>query len=73
MNPPEEIVQQSIDLHRKMIKEYSGVPGVHKERLEEGYQVHKLPCFEAFDERGVDVGQALCIVACGGANYVPRN
>lgn len=41
MDAPREIIENGIALHRKMIKEYSGAPGVQEQRLSEGYQVLK--------------------------------
>lgn len=39
MDPPEAIVAQGVDLHRKMIREAKGIPGVKKERFEEALTV----------------------------------
>ena len=36
---PAFIVEEAVELHRSMINEMRGVPGVKPERLEEGYQV----------------------------------
>lgn len=36
---PSFIVNEAVELHRSMINEMRGVPGVKQERLEEGYQV----------------------------------
>lgn len=53
MDPPEQIVADAIALHQKMIKEMKGVPGVRKERLQEGFDVkvrsraHRTTCKRA--------------------------
>jgi tRNA wybutosine-synthesizing protein 1 len=39
MDPPLMIVEEGIELHRKMIKECKGIPGVKKERFEEAMRV----------------------------------
>lgn len=39
MDPPREIVKTAIKLHQNMIREYSGVPGVKPERLQEAFTV----------------------------------
>jgi len=39
MDPPEMIVKDGIDLHRKMIKECNGIPGVKKDRYAEAMTV----------------------------------
>ena len=39
MDDPNMIVEGAIEMHRKMIKEYRGVPGVKPERIAEGMQV----------------------------------
>ena len=39
MDPPTELVEGAIELHRKMVKEMRGVPGVKQERFEEALQV----------------------------------
>lgn len=39
MDPPDEIVAEGIELHRRMIRECKGVPGVKKERFEEALNV----------------------------------
>lgn len=38
MDPPDVIVKTALELHVKMIREFSGVPGVKPERLAEGLQ-----------------------------------
>jgi len=38
MDAPDYIVQQAVDSHVKMVKEFSGVPGVKPARLSEGYK-----------------------------------
>lgn len=43
MDDPLTIVCGAIDNHVKMIKEYKGVPGVQAARLQEGFQVIRLP------------------------------
>ncbi|KAK9867791.1 hypothetical protein WJX84_004895 [Apatococcus fuscideae] len=39
MDDPNMIVEGAIEMHRKMIKEYRGVPGVKPERIAEGMQM----------------------------------
>ncbi|GFH20786.1 flavodoxin-like domain-containing protein [Haematococcus lacustris] len=39
MDPPGVIVGTAVELHRKMIREYAGAPGVSTERMQEGMQV----------------------------------
>lgn len=39
MDPPEMIVQQAIENHQNMIKQFKGVPGVKADRFEEGIAV----------------------------------
>merc|ERR1719199_362384 len=39
MDPPEVIVKEGIEQHRKMIRECKGIPGVKKERFEEAMTV----------------------------------
>ncbi|XP_044528972.1 S-adenosyl-L-methionine-dependent tRNA 4-demethylwyosine synthase TYW1-like [Gracilinanus agilis] len=39
MDQPDMILQQAIENHQNMIKQFKGVPGVKAERLEEGLQV----------------------------------
>jgi tRNA wybutosine-synthesizing protein 1 len=39
MDPPDMIVKEGIDQHRKMIRECKGIPGVKKERFEEAMTV----------------------------------
>eukprot|EP00210_Caulerpa_lentillifera_P005773 g5520.t1 len=42
---PQEIVKSALNHHTKMIKEYSGVPGVQPQKLKEGFEVsHFLIC-----------------------------
>ena len=36
MDDPEKIVKEALANHYKMIKEFQGVPGVTRERVEEG-------------------------------------
>lgn len=36
---PQEIINSALDLHIRMIKEYSGVPGVQQQKLKEGFKV----------------------------------
>lgn len=43
MDDPLTIVCGAIDNHVKMINEYKGVPGVQAARLQEGFQVIRLP------------------------------
>lgn len=38
MDPPDVIVHEAIASHVKMIKSFSGAPGVKALRLQEGYQ-----------------------------------
>ena len=45
MDPPDMIVQQAVDNHVKMVKEFGGVPGVKPERFKEGKKVsHSCRC-----------------------------
>lgn len=39
MDPPDQIVAEGIDQHRRMIRECKGIPGVKKERFEEAMTV----------------------------------
>lgn len=39
MDPPDAIVAEGVELHRKMIREARGIPGVQKERFEEALTV----------------------------------
>ncbi|GAX81924.1 hypothetical protein CEUSTIGMA_g9352.t1 [Chlamydomonas eustigma] len=39
MDGPVDIVDQAVSLHQRMVKEYSGVPGVVAERVAEGLQI----------------------------------
>ncbi|CAE7714912.1 TYW1 [Symbiodinium sp. CCMP2456] len=39
MDPPDQIVAEGIDQHRRMIRECKGIPGVQKERFEEAMTV----------------------------------
>ncbi|GIL57225.1 hypothetical protein Vafri_12433 [Volvox africanus] len=39
MDPPDTIVETALDLHTRMVREYSGVPGVKPEAVAEGLQV----------------------------------
>jgi len=39
MDPPEVIVREGIEMHRKMIRECKGIPGVKQERFEEALTV----------------------------------
>jgi len=39
MDPPEDIVSEGIDQHRRMIRECKGIPGVKKERFEDAMTV----------------------------------
>lgn len=36
MDAPEDIVEEALELHRRMIRQMKGVPGVQQERIEEG-------------------------------------
>ena len=36
MDAPEDIVEEALELHRRMIRQMKGVPGVQQERVEEG-------------------------------------
>ncbi|GIM07336.1 hypothetical protein Vretimale_11486 [Volvox reticuliferus] len=39
MDPPDTIVETALDLHTRMVREYSGAPGVKPEAVAEGLQV----------------------------------
>uniref|UniRef100_A0A671Q4X9 tRNA 4-demethylwyosine synthase (AdoMet-dependent) n=1 Tax=Sinocyclocheilus anshuiensis TaxID=1608454 RepID=A0A671Q4X9_9TELE len=39
MDPAEKIIQEALENHRNMIRQFRGVPGVHPERFEEGLTV----------------------------------
>ncbi|XP_078535528.1 S-adenosyl-L-methionine-dependent tRNA 4-demethylwyosine synthase TYW1-like isoform X2 [Lissotriton helveticus] len=39
MDQPEKILQEAIDNHQNLIKQFKGVPGVKKDRFEEGLKV----------------------------------
>lgn len=39
MDPPEQILQEALENHRNMIRQFRGVPGVRPERFEEGMAV----------------------------------
>ena len=44
MDGPEEIVAGALKEHRRMVREFRGVPGVQPMRLAEGLQVRRHEC-----------------------------
>lgn len=39
MDPPDMIVEGALEAHRRMVREYAGVPGVRPDKVAEGLQV----------------------------------
>ncbi len=39
MDPPDTIVEGALEAHRRMVREYAGVPGVRPDKVAEGLQV----------------------------------